>query len=626
MGIVDDDVARVRELTDLAELVGEHMALKRAGRRFVGLCPFHTEKTPSFSVNPELGVYYCFGCQASGDAITFVREVEHLDFVGAVERLASRVGMTLRYDDSSQGRDRRRAARLAEAVGSAIDFYHRILVDDPAGGEARRYLRSRGFDGDAARRFRLGFAPGSFDALTRHLHRKGFSRDEMITAGLSFTNRAQRLQDQFRDRLMFPIHDSRGEPAGFGGRALVAGAGPKYKNSPETPLYHKSRMLYWLHEAKADIVASGGVVVCEGYTDVMALVLSGVPQAVATCGTAVTDDHVRALTKLARRVTLAYDADSAGQAAAERWYAWEQEHEVEVRVAALPAGRDPAEVWAESPDALRRAIDDAVPFLAFRLNRVLAGADLSTVEGRARAANSAVDVIAQHPSDLVRDQYVMQISGQVGIEPERIRAAVDRIRRQPGGGPARPADRAGPERRNEGVPRAPGAARPGDGRRDRPGGLDATGGFDPAAVDPREADALRFAQHDAGYVVDWLAADLFGDPVAREVFEILARTGSAAEALESADGPARSLLQRLAVEEPLVDAEPETVEARLMANLAEPAGRRRAERLVASDRAEEAAEGGRLLDALANARGSGWPAAREPAERLLAWLAAGSQV
>jgi len=600
MGILDDDVARVRELTDLAELVGEHMALKRVGRRFVGLCPFHGEKTPSFSVNPELGVYYCFGCQASGDAITFVREVEHLDFVGAVERLASRAGVTLRYDDSSQGRDRKRSARLSEAVGAAVDFYHRILVDDPAGGEARRYLRSRGFDGDAARRFRLGCAPESFDALSRHLHRRGFSRDEMISAGLAFTNRAQRLQDQFRGRLMFPIHDARGEPVGFGGRTIGAGAGPKYKNSPETPLYHKSRLLYWLHEAKADIVASGGVVVCEGYTDVMALVLSGVPQAVATCGTAVTDEHVGVLRKLARRVTLAYDADSAGQAAAERWYAWEQEHDIEVRVAALPPGRDPADVWSDSPDALREAVDEAAPFLAFRLNRVLGAADLSTVEGRARAADAAVDVIAQHPSDLVRDQYVMQISDRMRIEPGRIRAAVAERRRRPSGAPT-----------------------PGPSGPPRPARTEVA--FDPVRVDPVEADALRFALHDAEYVVDWIEAGLFGDPVAREAFEILTRCGSGAEALEVAQGPARSLLQRLAVEEPVVDAEREVVESRLMANLAEPAGRRMAARLEEGKRTAEATEVRVLLDALHNARKESFDAAREPAERLLECLAAGSR-
>ncbi|HMG27484.1 MAG TPA: DNA primase, partial [Acidimicrobiia bacterium] len=323
MGILDDDVARVRESTDLVALVGEHVALKRVGRRFMGLCPFHTEKTPSFSVNPELLVWHCFGCQKSGDAITFVRETEQLDFVEAVERLAARAGITLRYDNANVGKDRKRKERLSEVVGAAIAFYHRLLLEAPEGGSGRKHLRSRNFDGDAARRFQLGWAPDGFDALSVHLQREGLLRKDIQDAGLAFVNRANKLQDQFRSRLMFPIYDSRGEPAGFGGRAL-GDQMPKYKNSPETPIYQKSRLLYGLNWAKGEIVARGEVVICEGYTDVMAFVLAGAPNAVATCGTALADDHFQILKNLARKVVLAYDADSAGRAAAERWYQWEQ--------------------------------------------------------------------------------------------------------------------------------------------------------------------------------------------------------------------------------------------------------------------------------------------------------------
>ena len=220
MGILDEDVARVRETTDLVAVASEHVALKRVGQRWMGLCPFHQEKTPSFSINPALGLWLCFGCQKSGDAITFVREVEHLDFVEAVERLAQRAGITLRYDDRRAAQDRSRKARLAEAVGAAIDFYHRLLIDAPEGGTARKYLRGRGFDGDAARRFQLGWAPEGWDGLSRHLQQRGFQRDDVVAAGLAFVNRANRLQDQFRSRLLFPIFDARGEPVGFGGRAL----------------------------------------------------------------------------------------------------------------------------------------------------------------------------------------------------------------------------------------------------------------------------------------------------------------------------------------------------------------------------------------------------------------------
>src|SRR5215207_7481749 len=317
MGILDDDVARVRESTDLVALAGEHIALKRVGRRFMGLCPFHNEKTPSFSINPELGVFHCFGCQKSGDAITFIREIEHLDFVEAIERLAARAGITLRYDTVAVGKDRKRKERLSEVVGAAIAFYHRLLVEAPEGGPGRKHLRNRNFDGDAARRFQLGWAPDGFDALSVHLQREGFERKDIQDAGLAFVNRANKLQDQFRSRLMFPIYDARGEPAGFGGRAL-GDQMPKYKNSPETPIYQKSRLLYGLNWAKGEIVARGDVVICEGYTDVMAFALAGTPNAVATCGTALADDHFQILKNLARKVVLAYDADSAGQAARPR--------------------------------------------------------------------------------------------------------------------------------------------------------------------------------------------------------------------------------------------------------------------------------------------------------------------
>src|ERR1700683_5627594 len=294
MGILDEDVARVRETADLVAVAGDHVALKRVGQRWVGLCPFHEEKTASFSVNPTLGLFYCFGCQRSGDAITFVREVEHLDFVEAVDRLAQRAGITLRYDDRRTAQDRSRKARLTDALRAAVDFYQPLLLEAPEGGAARKYLRGRGFDGDAARRFQLGWAPDGWDPLSRHLQQRGFARDDLGDAGLGFVNRTNRLQDQFRSRLLFPIFDARGEPAGFGGRAL-GDEQPKYKNSRESAIYQKSRLLYGLNWAKGEIVARGEVVICEGYTDVMGLTLAGAPNAVATCGTALADEHFQVL-------------------------------------------------------------------------------------------------------------------------------------------------------------------------------------------------------------------------------------------------------------------------------------------------------------------------------------------
>ena len=222
---------------------------------------------------------------------------------------------------------------------------------------------------------------------------------------------------------MFPIYDTRGEPVGFGGRAL-GDQMPKYKNSPDNPLYHKSRLLYGLNWAKAEVVARGEVIVCEGYTDVMAFALAGAPNAVATCGTALTDDHVRALKNLARRVVLAYDADAAGQGAAEKWFAWESEYEIELRVAALPAGKDPADTWQESPTTLLEAVEQATPFLQFRLDRLFAAADLTTAEGRGRAGQAAAAIVAQHPNELVRDQYVMQLAAKLQIDADAMRGTV----------------------------------------------------------------------------------------------------------------------------------------------------------------------------------------------------------
>jgi DNA primase len=597
MGILDDDVTRVRDATDLVALASEHLALKRVGKRFVGLCPFHSEKTPSFSINPEIGRFWCFGCQASGDAITFVREVEHLDFVDAVERLAFRAGITLRYDDQAVAKDRTKKQRLSEAVAAAIAFYHGLLLESSDGGLARRYLRSRGFDGDAVRQFQLGWSPDAWDQLSVHLQRQKFARDDIVGAGLAFVNKVNKLQDQFRARLMFPIYDSRGEPAGFGGRALGAD-GPKYKNSPETPIYQKSRLLYGLNWAKGEIVGRGEVVICEGYTDVMAFALAGAPNAVATCGTALADDHFQILKNLARKVVLAYDSDAAGQGAAEKWYGWEQRYEIQLQVADLPAGRDPADVWHDDPAALLRALERAVPFLQFRLDRVLAAADVATLEGRARAAETAAAIVAQHPSDLVRDQYVMKLAGELDISADRLRETVARQRREHATSPAAPKPRDASDRR-----------------------VDA-----PAVrVDRRELDVLLYAVHEPELVVDWLDARLFADPVARGAFEAIASTDSFHVALAESEGPVHDLLERVAVEEPVASDEPETLRAHLMANTIGPAANVvLAGMLRAGD--ERATSVKLLLDALAHAREMGdWEAVQHDALELLGWIGEGTR-
>jgi DNA primase len=587
MGILDEDVARVREVTDLVALAGEHIALKRVGRSFTGLCPFHSEKSPSFSISPDKNVFYCFGCSKSGDAITFIREVEHLDFAEAVERLAARAGITLRYDDANFSEERKRKQRLHDAVGEAIAFYHERLLSSDDAGNARRYLRSRGFDGDAARRFSVGYAPDGYDALSRHLQNKKFARDDIVKAGLAFVNKAQKLQDQFRGRLMFPIWDGRGDPVGFGGRTLD-GQGPKYKNSPETPIYQKSRLLYGLHWAKGEIVAQGEVVICEGYTDVMAFVLSGVPVAVATCGTALADDHFLTLKNLARKVTLAYDADAAGQAAAERCYQWEQRFEVQFQVADLPPGTDPADAWKQDPEALVTAVKRATPFLEFRVDRALAAGDTSTLEGRARTAQTAIAMIAEHPNDLVRDQYVMKLASRLDIDPDRLRDAVQHAH-------ARPHLRA--------TPKPAPATRPRD-------------------VDRREVDALRWAVLAPELMSGRLDRALFVDPVTGAAFDALTQM-SWHEALDRADPEASALLQRLAVEEPGGTAAPEEVVSRVVVNLVEASSQRLLASMVrAGD--ERSAEVKALLDALVRERADEhWAAAEAIAEQLVGWITDG---
>ncbi len=601
MGIVDEDVQRVREATDLVELAREHIALKRVGRRFVGLCPFHSEKSGSFSINPEMNAYYCFGCQARGDAITFVREVEHLDFVGAVERLAQRVGVTLRYTDANVSKDRQRKQRLHEAVGAAIDFYHQRLLASDDGGVARKYLRGRGFDGDAARRFLIGYSPDAWDELSLYLQQKKFARDDLVDAGLSFVNRNNKLTDAFRGRLMFPIWDSRGEPVGFGARTLTGDDGPKYKNTSETPIYHKSQLLYGLHWAKADVVARNEVVICEGYTDVMAFHLAGVTTAVATCGTALADDHFMMLKNLTRRITLAYDADAAGQAAAERCYSWEAKFEVQFRVADLPAGRDPGDLWPDDADRITKSIEASTPFLEFRVDRALTGGDLTSFEGRAIAAETAAKLVSEHPNDLVRDQYAVRIADRLQIEIDRMRAMVNTMRQG-----ARPtlggvAARRAPERRQE-----PSTNRP---------------------VDRRELDALRFAVHAPERVGHLLVEQLFADPLAREAYHVLIEHETFDQALEHASDRVAALLARLAVEDPAVGAESiEVLAPRVIVNVVEASSQRLLMSMLrAGD--ERSTDVKLLLDTLTSARESGdWDSAESSAQQLVAWLEAGTEV
>ena len=428
MAIADGDIAQVRAATDIIALISEHVALKKTGRRWSGLCPFHGEKTPSFSVNAEEGRYYCFGCRASGDQITFVREIQHLDFIDALRLLADRAGIEL-ADDPNAGPQRKERQEILSAMDRAVEWYHDRLLNSPDGRVARDYLRSRGISGDVARQFKLGWAPDAWDALSSSLQ---LGEKVLSGTGLGFVNKAGRRQDALRARLIFPIFDPAGKAIAVGGRVLPtdpniavrpdARVEPKYKNSPETAIYSKRRSLYALNWAKDDIIRSGEIIVCEGYTDVIAFFQAGMPRAVATCGTALGEEHFRTMRNFAKRIVLAYDADAAGQSAAASVYQWERQHEVDVAVARLPKGSDPAELAQRDPAALVQVVRDAVPFLEFRLDRVLEGANLATPEGRARAGEAAMQVIHEHPSDLVRDQYIMRVADRLSLAPSTLRS------------------------------------------------------------------------------------------------------------------------------------------------------------------------------------------------------------
>jgi DNA primase len=556
VAIPEEDVARVRAQTDIVALIGEHAALKKQGTRWVGLCPFHQEKSPSFSVNAEAGLYYCFGCQKSGDAISFVRDVEHLDFIEAVRRLADRAGVTI-TEDAAVTAERQKRNPLYDAMTKAVAFYHDRLLTAPDAGPARDYLRSRGYDGDIVRAFQLGWAPDGWDALASHLK---VSEKVLVDSGLGFVNKRGRRQDAFRGRVIFPIFDSSGKAIALGGRILPQRGGgvpdgPKYKNSQDGPIYSKRRTLYGLNWAKADVVSSGEVIVCEGYTDVIAFTQVGLPRAVATCGTALGEEHFRVLGNFATRVVLAYDADAAGEAGATRVYEWERHHSVDVAVAALPPGADPADLARTDPEALRAAVTEAKPFLLFRIERALGAADLRTNEGRAKAAEASLAVVADHPNSLVRDQYLTLVADRCRLEASTLRPLLEELVRRAAAGP--PAEDSA-SRRNGTSQRSP-AHRNGDGddAGDPPNGRRPSGRHHGEPAGPG-LEALKLVVHQRDAVLDKLDPKLFNDDRQRVAFESLVSAGGLHEAIRCVedDSPEVALLlRRLAVEEPVLSAD-----------------------------------------------------------------------
>ena len=451
--IRDEDIALVRERTAIADVISEVVTLKSAGGgNLKGLCPFHDEKSPSFNVSPARNVFYCFGCGVGGDAIKFLMDAEHLSFVESVERLAARAGIQLRYveDDRSAPRPRPQQGqrqRLVAAHAAAVDFYRSQLTTAGA-RPAREFLAGRGFDRSAAERYGCGFAPDGWDLLTKHLRQQGFTHDELVTAGLSRPARSGSLIDRFRRRLMWPIRDITGDVIGFGARKLFDDDdGPKYLNTPETPIYKKSHVLYGIDQAKREIAKQGKVVVVEGYTDVMACHLADVPTAVATCGTAFGGDHISVLRRVlfdsderAGEIIFTFDGDAAGQKAALRAFEDDQRFVGRTFIAVSPDNMDPCELRLAKGDlAVRDLVARREPLVDFALRHVISRFDLDTVDGRVEAMRRAAPLVAKIKDREKRPEYVRKLAGDLGMEIEPVQRAVLNAAHGPQAGGAAPA-------------------------------------------------------------------------------------------------------------------------------------------------------------------------------------------
>lgn len=446
--IRDEDIALVRERSSIVDVASEHVTLKPAGSgNLKGLCPFHDEKTPSFTVAQGRNVYFCHGCGEGGDVINFVQKIDHLTFVEAVERLAERAGITLRRIEggSAPVKQAGQRQRLVEAHKAAAAFYAEQLLT-PAARTAREFLAQRGFDREAAQRYGCGFAPAEWDLLVKHLRHLGFTTSEIETAGLAKPARSGSLIDRFRRRLLWPIRDVTGDTIGFGARKLFDDDdGPKYLNTPETTLYKKSHVLYGIDLAKRDIAKQGRAVIVEGYTDVMACHLAGVTTAVATCGTAFGGDHIAVLRRLlldtdtyAGEIIFTFDGDAAGQKAALRAFADDQRFVAQTYIAVSPDNMDPCELRLAKGDlAVRDLVASREPLIAFALRSTISRYDLDTVEGRVAALRATAPMVAKIKDRSLLGGYSQRLAGDLGLDVDEVRRAVQAA----GGGAPAPQQR-----------------------------------------------------------------------------------------------------------------------------------------------------------------------------------------
>jgi DNA primase len=539
--IRDEDIAEVRERSPIDEVVGEYLQLKNAGGGSLkGLCPFHDEKTPSFNVTPARGLFYCFSCAEGGDVIKFVQKIDGLSFVEAVERLAGRAGLELRYEQGGYvpGQEQSQRRRLIDAHRATAEFYAEQL-QQPQAEHARKFLSERGFETKDAERFGVGYSPKAWEDLTRHLRGRGFTDAELIAAGLAREgNRGAR--DRFRGRLMWPIRDLSGDVIAFGARKLDPDdEGPKYLNTPETSLFRKSTVLYAADLAKREIAQRRQAVIVEGYTDVMACHLAGVPTAVATCGTSFGEEHIKVLRRLimdtdgaAGEVIFTFDGDAAGQRAALRAFGMEEKFVTQTFVTVQPDGLDPCDVrLAHGDAAVRDLIARRVPLFEFAIKGVLAHHDLNTTEGQLAALDEAAPILAKIKDKGLRVRYAVNLDRWLGLMDEefvmaRVRTHAGDIRSGPGPRPGKdartPRNRRGPDDTQE----------TGNGNhgpfnqknQDQPYDLG-----DPVVQLERQALQLAVQRPVlCGPEFDALGADAFIVPAHRAVFALIAACGGTA--------------------------------------------------------------------------------------------------
>ena len=423
-----DSKDRVRDAVDMLALVSPRAELRRAGvNSYFGLCPFHDERTGSFHVLPDDKRYHCFGCQASGDAFSFVMETEGLNFVGALEMLADRFGVKLETEDEdpAAAARRQRRERLYELLGRATTYYARYLWEGKEAAGARAYLIGRGLSEETLREFRVGYAPSAWDRILLASRRAGFSDEELLAVGLAQRSQSRpgSIFDRFRERIMFPLADSRGRVLGFGARAMRENQRPKYLNTSENDLYHKGNQLFGIDLARGPASQAGRVLLVEGYTDVLALHQAGLRNAVGIMGTALTEEQLRELERIARVLELCLDADGAGQEAMLRAARLASGRKLELRVVALPEGADPADlVQREGVDGLRARVEGSVPFVVFHVQRILDRADTDSAEGRDRAFAELQPVLAEVPASSLRDELVQRVAGRLELPERRLEA------------------------------------------------------------------------------------------------------------------------------------------------------------------------------------------------------------